>query len=224
MTPPDAPLKPPKQVRSKRTLERIVRASLEILEEGGPEALTVQALVRRSGSSVGSLYARFDGKEDLLHYLGERVWREAAARWDRVLEGEGLDQLALPQLVDGAVRLLADTAPARMTALSALDRSSGSGRQARRRFREHLLLGIERLLLGRSREIRHPNPPVAVRLGLQAALALLEGPSEGPGGTETAIPPDERVEETTRLLLSYLVGETTPGDDAGDVDFFDIWG
>ena len=66
---------PPKQTRSRRTLERIVQASLDILEREGPDGLTVQAIVERAGSSVGSFYARFGGKDDLLEYVGDRVWR-----------------------------------------------------------------------------------------------------------------------------------------------------
>ena len=53
------------------TWMRIAKASLEILGEEGADGLTVQAIVQRAGSSVGSFYARFDGKEDLLDYLGE---------------------------------------------------------------------------------------------------------------------------------------------------------
>ena len=79
------PPHPPRQLRSRRTLERIVRASLQILNEDGPDGLTVQAIVERAGSSVGSFYARFSGKDELLAYLGERIWREAAARWDEAV-------------------------------------------------------------------------------------------------------------------------------------------
>ena len=95
-----AHVNPPKQSRSKRTLERLVGASLEILGREGPDALTVQAIVERAGSSVGSFYARFAGKEDLLDYLGERVWREAAARWDEALASRDLSGLDLRQLVE----------------------------------------------------------------------------------------------------------------------------
>ena len=51
-------LNPPKQSRSRRTLERIVQAALKILEEQGHKALTVQAVVDRADSSVGSFYAQ----------------------------------------------------------------------------------------------------------------------------------------------------------------------
>ena len=85
-TPKPAQIRAPKQSRSKRTLERIVAASLELLEAEGLTGLTVHKVVAKAGSSVGSFYARFDGKEDLLDYLGERVWTEALERWEVALE------------------------------------------------------------------------------------------------------------------------------------------
>ena len=67
----------PKQHRSRRTLQRIARAALELIAQNGVEGTTVGAIVRRAGSSVGSFYARFDGKGDLLLYLDERIWEAA---------------------------------------------------------------------------------------------------------------------------------------------------
>ena len=96
-------LTPPKQTRSRRTLERIVQASLSILDEQGPAGLTVQAVVARAGSSVGSFYARFKGKGDLLDYLGARVWQEALERWNEALESRDWSALGLRELAAGSV-------------------------------------------------------------------------------------------------------------------------
>jgi AcrR family transcriptional regulator len=217
----DAHVKPPKQSRSRRTLERIVRASLEILGEEGADALTVQAIVKRAGSSVGSFYARFDGKEDLLDYLGERMWKEAAERWDQSLAEKNWQEVELRQLVEGSVRLLAETARSRLSHFQALDRSTGAQNDAYGHFRGHILQGIEGLLLARLMEIQHPQPPLAVHLGLVAALALLEEPDstlvEG-----LPVPREQRIQETVTLLMSYFGGET--GGEGGTPDFFDIWG
>jgi len=211
---------PPKQSRSQRTLERIVRASLEILEAEGVEGLTVQAIVKRADSSVGSFYARFAGKDELLEYLGERVWREAAQRWDDALASHDLSGLSLAELVDGAVRLLADAGQSRSSYLKALERAPTTGDHAYLAFQGHALRGLETLLLARAPQMAHPEPTVAVRLGLRAAVSLLESPPL-PGGAP--IPPERRAEEAARLLLGYLAGGP-PGDrPTGQVDFFDIW-
>ena len=224
MTDPDPAklVNPPKQSRSRRTLERIVGAALDILEAEGPDALTVQAIVERSGSSVGSFYARFSGKADLLEYLGDRVWREAAARWEEALAAQEWDGLALKELVGGAVTLLGEVGRSRTSYLKALDRAPGTRADAYTAFQAHVLRGIETLLLSRVEEIDHPAPNVAVPLGLKAALAVLDvSDLEDP----QAIPFEERVAEAQRLLLSYLAGVSPAGAESeGQVDFFDIWG
>lgn len=217
------PHRPPRQTRSQRTLERIVRASLQILDEEGVAGLTVQAIVERSGSSVGSFYARFAGKEELLDYLGERVWREAAQRWDQALASRDWNGLDTASLLDGAVRLLGEAGRSRASYLRALERAPGARDDAYGSFQAHVAAGVESLLLGRRGELAHPDPGVAVTLGLRAVVALLEDASPGAPGAE--IPWDRRVEEASRLLRTYLLGGD--GGEAaapGEVDFFDIWG
>jgi len=217
-----AHLNPPKQTRSRRTLERIVRASLDILEREGPDELTVQAIVERAGSSVGSFYARFAGKDDLLDYLGERVWREAATRWDEALSSRDWSGLGLRQVVQGAVGLLGEAGRSRASYLRALERASGSRDEAYRAFHTHVIRGIEELLLARSAEITHPDPSVAVPLGLRAVLAIVEAESETVGLDPVA--PDRLREEAVAILMAYLAGEEGRPSEKKKVEFFDIWG
>jgi AcrR family transcriptional regulator len=215
-----APLvKPPLQTRSRRTLERIVSAALAILEDDGPGALTVQAVVERAGSSVGSFYARFSGKDDLLTYLGERMWREASERWDHAVQTRDWGQLHLRALAEGSVGLLWEAARSRASTLQALDRMPGGMDDAYQTFRDHLLEGIAGLFLNRSDEIRHAEPEVAVHIGLRAVLGIVEhdtGPVRDRGRV---------TEEASTLLLCYLAPEAAyPHAPDGQVDFFDIWG
>ena len=212
------PQLPPKQSRSRRTLERIVRASLAILERKGAEELTIQAIVERSGSSVGSFYARFSGKEELLAYLGERMWREAAEGWDAALGARTWDGLGLAEVIEGAVELLAETGRSRGMVLRALERAPGAREDAYRSFQAHVLQGLEGLLLARAGDMDHPEPAVAVRLGLRAVLAVLEEPAPD---AAAAIPEERRREEATRLLVTYLTGGE--GRRPGPPDFFEIW-
>lgn len=224
MTPFDhmAWVNPPKQSRSRRTLERLVGAALGILEEEGPDALTVQAIVERAGSSVGSFYARFSGKADLLEYLGEQVWHDAAGRWEEALAAQDWDGLKLAELVTGAVSLLGQVSRSRASYLRVLDRTPGTRTDAYVAFQGHVLRGIERLLLSRSGEIDHPAPSVAVPLGLRAAMAILDTPDQL---DSPVIPFEEKVGEAQRILLLYLSGQPSTGLETQDqVDFFDIWG
>ena len=200
-----------------------MKASLQILDEEGAGALTVQAIVERAGSSVGSFYARFDGKEGLIEYLGERVWREAAERWDLALSSRDWSGLDTAALVDGAVRLLGEAGRSRASYLRALERAPGARDDAYASFQAHVAAGLGSLLLARRGELTHPEPEVAVALGLTAALALLEEPATGSPGA--AVPRERRVEEASRLLRTYLLAGGGDDDAPPDeVDFFDIWG
>ncbi|MDP2958662.1 MAG: helix-turn-helix domain-containing protein [Longimicrobiales bacterium] len=195
-------------------------ASLEILEREGPEGLTVQAVVSRAGSSVGSFYARFRGKEELLHYLGERVWRESALRWDKAFAARAWTGLSLSEVAEGAVRLLGEAGRSRAVYLRALERGPRNRDDAYHAFQAHVMEGVAGLLLARSGEMDHPSPEVAVRLGLRAVAAILEE-----GAAEEAIPLERRLEEAARLLLGYLLrGDRGGTVRPGQVDFFDIWG
>ena len=220
---PSTSVNPPKQPRSRQTLERIVNAALELLEAEGPDGVTVHAVVARAESSVGSFYARFGGKDDLLEYLQERVWDEALARWNAAVRAKAWSDMALPEITEGAVGLLIDIRRSRVGQLQQLDRMSGSG-DAYERFRRHLVESLEGLLLERQSEMDHPRPELAVRLGLSAVLGVIDAGLDAPGdGTDRLdLAREQLVQECTDLLLGYLGG--AEGREKGPVEFFEVWG
>lgn len=221
---PTTALNPPKQPRSKRTLERLVAASLELLEEEGPGGVTVQAVVARANSSVGSFYARFGGKDDLLHYLAERVWDEALERWNAAVDSAAWSEMTLAEITEGAVGLLIDVRRSRVGHLRDLDRMVGGG-DAYERFRRRVVDSLELLLLEREAEIVHARPELAVRLGLTAVLGVVDAGLVVQA--EEAQTPEEGRElllhECTELLLVYLTGGAAERG-SEPVEFFDVWG
>src|SRR5436853_2004980 len=60
------------QHRSRQTLEKIGLAVERLLAKRSFEDITVADIVREARCSVGSFYARFESKDDLLPYLYER--------------------------------------------------------------------------------------------------------------------------------------------------------
>ncbi|WP_350353324.1 TetR/AcrR family transcriptional regulator [Microbacterium sp. A8/3-1] len=68
----------PQQDRSRESLERVMEAGLEVLAEGGWQEFTIARVCERAGVSVGMIYRRFHGREDLLIALQDR-WLESAA-------------------------------------------------------------------------------------------------------------------------------------------------
>ncbi|MGO9340759.1 MAG: TetR/AcrR family transcriptional regulator [Terracidiphilus sp.] len=55
----------PKQERSRRTLEKLLAATAEMLEKHGLEGATVPRIAAQAGVSVGSVYRRFEDKDAL---------------------------------------------------------------------------------------------------------------------------------------------------------------
>jgi AcrR family transcriptional regulator len=219
-SPPQAHINPPKQNRSRRTLERIVAASFELLATEGPEGLTVHKVVAKAESSVGSFYARFKGKDDLLDYLGERVWTEALDRWNQALQSEDWEQLELGALVRACVGLLADAQRSRSVYLKAIDQMPGRRAHAYEKFRSDVLSGVAGLLLERAEEIDHEDPRRAVRLGLSAVLGVLDAEARA---VRDRLPRDVMVDECTVLLLGYLSRTDAARDTGTPPDFFDVW-
>ena len=218
---PSSYLNPPKQTRSRRTLERIVAASLEILATEGPDGLTVHAVVEKAESSVGSFYARFSGKDDLLDYLGERLWEEALGRWNEALASRDWSKLELGSLIEGSVGLLVDAQRSRSAYLKALDRMAGRDGDAYATFREKLLEGLSGVLLSRRKEIVHEHPEIAVRLALRSVLGIIDGQARA---TEDRLDRETLISECRVLMVSYLTGRTKATQPSEGLEYFDVWG
>lgn len=63
----------PRQARSAATLARILQAAEELASSAGLDAMTITGVARRAGVAVGSIYRRFDGREQLITALSERL-------------------------------------------------------------------------------------------------------------------------------------------------------
>ncbi len=211
----EAPARSPKQHRSRRTLQRIARAALELIAQNGVEGTTVGAIARRAGSSVGSFYARFDGKGDLLLYLDEHIWETVEQRWSEALV-DGLADRPIDQLVRGLARLYADLELVHRGARAAIGRAlrgPGAGpSDAALRIRARVREDSKRLLLAKRDSVAHSDPALAVETvcrTLESAAGLFE---------------PVFLEDLCAALVSHLVGERDSFPSSGErVEFFDIW-
>jgi AcrR family transcriptional regulator len=229
--PGGSPVIPPKQARSQETLNRIWRAALDLMEERGIEGTTVAAIVERAGASVGSFYARFAGKEELVRFLQERVWTEARERWDAALGAQDWASLSISSVLEGVVGLLIQSYRADFQRRRALGRGQeGEGRSGYfTAFHEHLLSTVSPLLLVREQEISHPEPAQGIRYGYRFTIGGIREMLDlrGFGGTsEVALEDEVLVRELARAWTGYLCPEalTDEGQPTEEVDFFDPWG
>jgi AcrR family transcriptional regulator len=72
-TPVPAGFRPPQQARTRATLEKLLEAAEQILAEEGFDEFTMAAVADRSKTSVGAIYRRFDGKEQLVRAVKDRI-------------------------------------------------------------------------------------------------------------------------------------------------------
>ncbi|MFD9541457.1 TetR/AcrR family transcriptional regulator [Streptomyces sp. NPDC060022] len=63
----------PQQARSAATLARVLRAAEEIASASGLEEMTIAGVAKRAGVAVGTIYRRFEDKEQLITALTERM-------------------------------------------------------------------------------------------------------------------------------------------------------
>ena len=101
ITEPEGP-RPPLQKRSEATLARILDAARTLLATRDIDEVTVDDIAREAGVSVGALYTRFKGKDELLTHLLDATQRAqvehlaealAADRWTGVDLAGRLDWL-----------------------------------------------------------------------------------------------------------------------------------
>jgi AcrR family transcriptional regulator len=97
----------PQQDRSRKSLEAIYAAAVDVLGDGGWEAVTIGEIERRSGVSRGTFYLRFPTRDALVEYVGARLIEEIRQRQDEVFnplrEGGSLDLPGAVELVIGAL-------------------------------------------------------------------------------------------------------------------------
>jgi AcrR family transcriptional regulator len=103
-------MRTPLQTRSTSSSDRMLEATLELLEIGGLPSVTVAAVARRAGTSNGSLYHRFGDRGGLLRAAQDRalsaIEEETAAAFARA-DGEPDDTRALGLLARAALEIFA---------------------------------------------------------------------------------------------------------------------
>ncbi|UFQ17188.1 MULTISPECIES: TetR/AcrR family transcriptional regulator [Streptomyces] len=91
----------PKQRRGVETAERLLDAALQVYADAGEQGVTVGALTRASGVSLGSLYHHFGSVDGLMNAL--------LLRWLERLLGELAAGVARSRTARGGVRALVQT-------------------------------------------------------------------------------------------------------------------
>ncbi|MGH0033486.1 MAG: TetR/AcrR family transcriptional regulator [Myxococcota bacterium] len=207
--PPLQSVSRPKQARSEQTLFRILDAAEALIEEKGLADAPVPEIVRRAGSSVGGFYARFRDKSELLRALEERFYGQVVETLETVSEPSRWEGVSVPGIVRALVHELVTIVRERGALLRAFVTSSGhdpefieNGLRLRRRVSRR----VSDLLLTRREALSHPDPELAIDLGVQFAFAfMLQNVIFGHTSAGGRTLGDAQVEsEIARSFLAYV--------------------
>ena len=200
----------PKQSRSKKTMEEILHAASEILEEKNFDKLTVAEVVNKAGASVGAFYGRFKDKEALLQELDENFFKSFTERSSLFWESGHWAGKTAEYIIEDVTRFIVEMYSRNRGLLRSLNLKARLNNDARFRERENkaweeLFPKFKDALLKNQKEIRHPVPEAAIDTGFQmmffsAREILLWEPLR----TKITVPENELIKELSRAFRAYL--------------------
>jgi AcrR family transcriptional regulator len=209
-------LRPPQQARSRESLERVLEAGQELLEEKGWEGFTVQEVSRRAKVSIGSIYARAPSKESLILAVYDRAVAKIGEQNRALLENDApWEGLEPRELIARAVRELGAQSFAHEKILRVFMARSPTDPVIRERGSAQVRLLAERfegLLLRHKDEITHPNPDVAIDVAFRMTFSTISRRiTMGKNWGEFRATTDEQLlEELGRAAAAYLLEPGTP--------------
>jgi AcrR family transcriptional regulator len=205
----DSVSRKPQQGRSKASLERMVAAAEKLMLERGSEEFTLQEVSQEGSVSIGSIYLRFESKENLVRAVIGNHLKRMEVREDEMMARvhEQSDSLVtvVPAFVENYAELLREEAPLlrQSMARAAFDPLvAGPGRQSANRA---AALGIGAMLnysdqFGGSDHERKANAAYQIIFATLARQLSL-------GSTGESVHPQDWNElkiELGRMCLAYL--------------------
>jgi len=165
----------PKQLRSQKTITRILKAFDQLLQQKPFDQITVAEVARRARASIPSLYARFDGKEALLLAAHEAFKEEVIAASSDFLAPERWRDVAVPDICRRGAAELVRLYQTRQNLLRAVLLSDSPVIYERvALIARHLSERLAALLLPRLELENTRSAEEAIDFGVRATLALLQ--------------------------------------------------
>jgi AcrR family transcriptional regulator len=213
---------PPKQLRSRQTLDRLLDAAEAVIREEGISEMTVVKVVKRAQSSVGAFYRRFPDRDAILFAIQERNHTRAREIYDAQLaeleQGKVSLEETLSQLFALRAQQVLKDAPL-LHAFVVQEAVLPLFQQEGRKFYAYCRSTMTQVLLSHRDEISHPEPELAAEMVCRTWLGLMEqvvlygaSPFDAharSGDTATL------VAEYTRAMSAYLRGHSPCADGDG---------
>jgi AcrR family transcriptional regulator len=200
--------RPPQQARSRESLQKVLAAAEHVLAGQGIEEFTVGAVASQAGMSVGAIYRRFSGKDQLLHAVKDQLLRQLETSVSEALRSPAP---GLSGIVDAFTQALART----FTRHNRIFPELLDGQRAEGRERGlQALAAIQHVFVEAARpclkEIHRPDREPAIRMAARTII----GSCVHRAATCRFWPDDLTwntwATETTEMTLAYLISPDSP--------------
>ncbi len=188
----------------------MLRAAEALIKSKGFEALTTAEVVRRSRTSIGTLYARFGDKTALLHAVQDRVQAREEAAMRAQLAKVDWDSLSLEESVRQMLEIkqIAAEGDGRLFEAFVVHGATDPVLRAQGYRHKAVMEGLEiEVLMRHAGQIGHPDPEDAARVASRLAQAAQEEyvqRSLSGVSLPTAAPPDLLLQRLAEVIIAYL--------------------
>jgi AcrR family transcriptional regulator len=204
----------PQQERSRESLRKLQKAVAEVLGQHGVEGTTIPRIAQHAGLTPGAVYRRFRDKDELLETTILGILERQDERLKATITPAMAAKIPLDVFAEQIIGSMVVTYRISAPLLRAL-RQFTQGRANPAFLKKAAKLEIrsyERLvdlILAERKEIKHPDPRMAVSLGLMMVISTLYEIVVMPPTIKDwkgLLPKDDQAlkRELTRAFLSYL--------------------
>ncbi len=201
-----AGLRPPQQARSRAALRRLLASAEHVLINLGPDELTIARVAEHAGVSVGGVYRRFTGKEQLIDAVKQALVERLEQSVVSALEAAGPSLEGVVDALATALSTTLDESARLIPAILAGGRTADPPQEGLRIFTDLRERFFAAAAPFRDR-IRHPEPDVALEMAFRNVI--------GAGAHRAAMTtwlPDgltwpQWAREITAMTTGYLTNE-----------------
>lgn len=200
--------RPPQQARSRESLQKVLAAAEHVLAERGVEEFTVGAVAERAGLSVGAIYRRFTGKDQLLYAVKDELLGQLEAGVGEALRSA---EPGLRTVVGAFTTALARTFATRDRIFpELLDGQRADGRDRGLRALAAIQQAFVEAAHPCAEEVRRPEPALALRMAARTIIGSCVHRAASSRFWPDGLTWTAWAGETTELALAYLTGRAAP--------------
>jgi AcrR family transcriptional regulator len=171
---------PAHQARSRESLARLLKATVEVLDEEGLEGATIPRIAARAGVSPGTVYRRFPDKDALMREVCIRVLENNYQQTKALFAADRWKDKPLAEIARSVIDLTLKghrrhRGLVRALLFFTLQHPDAAFVRKSEELEWKVFRDISDLLLARRGEIRHPDPESAVKFAIMMVTFAVQG-------------------------------------------------